>query len=391
MRRLGLVRVNETDAAGKVCNENVAMGSFPETSVGSLLLTPVNIARKCRKRKPNSNPKPQFMAKANLLIVAAALMIPVGVSAQSNSNLPVSRSAGLLRVTLPANQISLVALPMVDRVVSSGTVSAVAGATLTLSDAALPGLVAAPHSIQLVSGAGLGARVRISAATADSVTTAAAIAGAAAGDQYMIVPDDTIATIFGATNTAGLLGGSGAASSDEVYIQTGGVLTGYFYKGSGLGGTGWRRTANPSGASEPNAPIDPLTGVYVIRKPGGNPVSLDITGYTVSGRQKPTVVSGFNILSNPFTLPTTLGKSNLKDFVTGGTGSASADIVYLENGGVLTGYFFKNGGLGGTGWRRTDNPSGADQSGVVLTPGKAILFKEQAGTAGFTLQEPFTE
>jgi uncharacterized protein (TIGR02597 family) len=331
------------------------------------------------------------MAKANLLILAAALMIPAGVSAQTSSNLPVSRSAGLLRVTLPPNQISLVALPMVDRVVSSGTVTAAAGSSLTLSATALPDLVAAPHSIQILSGAAIGSRVRISAATATAVTTVSAVAGVAAGDEYMIVPDDTIATIFGATNTAGLLGGSGAASSDEVFIQTGGVLTGYFYKGSGLGGTGWRKTANPSGASEPNAPIDPLTGVYVIRKAAGNPVTLDITGYTVSGRQKPVVVSGFNILSNPFTLPTTLGKSNLKDFVTGGTGSASADVVYLENGGVLTGYFFKSGGLGGTGWRRTDSPSGADQSGVVLAPGKGILFKEQAGTAGFTLQEPFTE
>jgi|LakMenEpi03Aug12_release.lakeMendotaPanAssembly.Ray.scaffolds.fasta_scaffold138369_2 hypothetical protein len=44
-------------AALEVCNENVAMGSFPETAHGSLLLMPVNIARRYRKRKSNSNPK----------------------------------------------------------------------------------------------------------------------------------------------------------------------------------------------------------------------------------------------------------------------------------------------------------------------------------------------
>ena len=131
--------------------------------------------------------------------------------------------------------------------------------------------------------------------------------------------------------------------------------------------------------------------MYVIRKAGGNPVNLDLTGYTVNGRQKPKVVAGFNILSNPFTLPTTLGKSNLKDFITGGAGAGTSDLVYLEEGGVLTGYFYKDRGLGGTGWRRADNAGGPNQDSVVLTPGKAILFREQAGTASFTLQEPFTD
>ena len=331
------------------------------------------------------------MSKKSILLLAAALAIPAAAMAQAGSKLPVSRTAGIQRLVLPPGQLSLVSLPMVERVVDSGTVTAGPTTTIGVTTTSLPNLTSLPHSIQILSGAALGTRVRITGSTASSVTVGTAIAGLAEGDQYMIVPDDTLASVFGASNAVGLLGGTGAAIADEVYIQVNGTLTGYFYKSSGLGGTGWRKTSAPTDPSEPNAPIDPLTGVYVIRKAGGSPVNLDVTGYTVNGRQKPTVVAGFNILSNPFTLSTTLGKSNLKDFITGGTGSATADVVYLEEGGVLTGYFYKNGGLGGTGWRRTDLPTGANQDGVVLTPGKAILFKEQAGTASFTLQEPFTD
>jgi hypothetical protein len=331
------------------------------------------------------------MSKKSILLLGAVLAIPAAAMAQAGSKLPVSRTAGIQRLALPPGQLSLVSLPMVERVVDSGTVTAGPTTTIGVTTATLPNLTSLPHSIQILSGAAHGTRVRITGSTGSSVTVGATIAGLAAGDQYMIVPDDTLASVFGATNAVGLLGGSGAATADEVYIQVNGTLTGYFYKSSGLGGTGWRRTSAPTGASEPNAPIDPLTGVYVIRKAGGSSVNLDLTGYTVNGRQKPKVVAGFNILSNPFTLPTTLGKSSLKDFITGGTGSATADVVYLEEGGVLTGYFYKNGGLGGTGWRRTDQPTGANQDSVVLAPGKAILFREQAGTASFTLQEPFTD
>ena len=325
------------------------------------------------------------------LLLTAAFLTPSGLQADPAKKLPVSRTAGILRVSLPPNQISLVSLPMVDRVVDCGSVTGTPTATIGLSTTTLGNVTTNPHSIQIVSGDAYGVRLRITASTASSVTVAAPIAGLAAGDQYIIVPDDTLASIFGATNSAGLLGAAGAAGADEVYIQINGVLTGFFYKSTGLGGTGWRRIANPSGASEPNAAIDPLTGIYVLRKAGGSPVNLDITGLAVTGRQKPPVASGFNILSNPFTLPTTLGKSGLRDFINGGTGPATADIIYLENGGSFTGYFFKNGGLGGTGWRLIDNPSGPNQDSIVLTPGKGILFQEQAGTAAFTMQEPFTE
>ncbi len=331
------------------------------------------------------------MSKKTILLLGAALAFPAAAMAQAGSKLPVSRTAGIQRLVLPPAQLSLVSLPMVERVVDSGTVTAGPTTTIGVSTTTLSDLTSLPHSIQILSGAALGTRVRITGSTASSVTVGAAIAGLAEGDQYMIVPDDTLASVFGPTNAVGLRGGSGAALADEIYIQINGTLTGFFYKNAGLGTNGWKRIATPGAPPEPNAPIDPLTGVYVIRKAGGNPVNLDLTGYTVNGRQKPKVVAGFNILSNPFTLPTTLGKSNLKDFITGGAGAGTSDLVYLEEGGVLTGYFYKDRGLGGTGWRRADNAGGANQDSVVLTPGKAILFREQAGTASFTLQEPFTD
>jgi uncharacterized protein (TIGR02597 family) len=338
-----------------------------------------------------------------LLGVVTIAAFGLGTASAQENKLPVSRTAGLVTVSLPINQTTLMALPLTD-VIASGTITSVSGTTLGVS--ATLGTLTGPHAIKITSrddqrGTGAnapagsstnayGVSVEIASNTASTVTTSSAITPNV-GDEFVIYPLETISSLFGAVPPAGWNGSSGSASADVIFLDNGGALVGYFYKNSGLGGTGWRLSSAPGGASQANVVIPPNRGVFVQRRNAGSTVNFTFTGVAQIGRETASVATGFNVINNPFTVPTTLAASTIQNHITGSSGAASADTIFLENGGVLTAYFFKNAGLGGTGWRLTTAPGGADQGSVVLTPGKAILVKEQAGTVGFALPEPFAE
>lgn len=324
------------------------------------------------------------------LLALAAL-----TSGAAFGQLPVSRTAGILDVSLPVNQTTLMAVPLVE-IVASGTVSAVAGTTYTLSStpASLPDVLTNPHAVKItsqVNQAGTnayGLSAPITAQSGQDVTAGLATAPNV-GDEFVIYRLETIGSIFGAANTAGLLGGGSAGAADIVYLEDNGVLTGYFYKNTAIGGTGWRLATNSASANQDGVVIKPGRGVLVIRKAGGSPVSIRFSGESMIGNEKPTVVTGFNLITNPFGKSTTLGDSFLKNYVTGGGNAGAADLVYLENAGVLTAYFYKNTTIGGTGWRIAGTTTPADS--VAIAADKAILFKEQNGTVSFTLPEPFAK
>jgi hypothetical protein len=337
--------------------------------------------------------------------------LSMSVASGQESQLPVSRTAGVIDVSLPVNQTTLMAIPLVE-IVASGTVTAVSGTTYTLSSSptTLPNVLTTPHAIKITSrvdqrgtGAnapagsstnayGLSAQITGQGGVSPNETVTAALATAPnVGDEFIIYQLETISSIFGAANSAGLNGSTGAAGADILYIDQAGALTGYFYKTGGLGGIGWKLVSAPTGSSQENTIIAPGRGCMVSRKNTGSTVTIRLSGDTVVGREAPAVVTGFNIMNYSFTLSSTLASSGITDFVTGSTGAAGADILYLESSGVLTGYFYKTGGLGGIGWKLVSAPTGSDQGAVVLQTGKAILFKEQAGTAGFAIPEPFAE
>jgi hypothetical protein len=333
-------------------------------------------------------------------ILAFAALSSGAVQAQ---DLPVSRTAAVLDITLPINQSTLVSIPLVS-IVASGTITSVSGTTLGVS--ATLGALSTPHAIKITSrddqrGTGANAPAgssttaygqssRLASNTANTVVTNAALTPNV-GDEFIIYELETLASLFGAPPAAGWNTTTGSAGSDLVYLDNAGVVVAYFYKTGGLGGTGWRLASAPTGAEQGGTVIQSGHAVLVQRRNAGSAFNLRSTGVTTVGRESPAVVAGFNIVNNPFSVSTTLAASGLNAHVTGSTGAASADTIYIESAGVLNSYFYKTGGLGGVGWRLTSAPTGADQGGVVLTPGKAILFREQAGSVGFALPEPFAE
>jgi len=332
------------------------------------------------------------------LALLALTALCAGTALGQASKLPVSRTGGATSVSLPVGQTTLMALPLVE-IVASGTVSAVSGSTYTLlsTPTVLPDVVTTPHAIKITGRANqfgtnaYGMTARITAQASQDVTTPVAPAAGSlmaapnVGDEYVVYRIETIGSLFGVTNTVGLRGGSTVATADIIYLDNGsGTLVAYFYR---TGGTpGWRLVSAPSGANQDGVIIQPNRGILVARKTGGTPVTINISGDAMVGNEVVDVTnSAANIVNNPFLVSTTLLGSGLRNYVTGGSTAATADIVYLESGGVLTGYFYRTSV---SQWRLLSTPGGADQGAVAITPGKAILIAKKA-TGEFTLVEPF--
>lgn len=346
-------------------------------------------------RSSTAPPKTMIRPPLTLLTLLAMTTLCVGTVRGQSDMLPMSRTVGSVSLTLPINKTSLVALPNV-KVVAAGKISAVDGDNLTLvsGPAVLPALTTVPHAIKITSrnshkegssnAYGISATIT---AQSSQVVTADLSTAPNVGDEYVIIQLSTLGSLFGATNTAGLLGGATSAAADIVNLTHNGEIISYFYS---TAANGWRLVSAPTGADQANAAIDASSGIMVTRRATGAPVTLRLGGELVGGRHTATVGEGFTIVNNPFMLPTTLATSGLEKIITGGSGPGSADVIYLENEGVLTGYYYKNAGIGDTGWRALGDHV-TDSGAAVITPGKALLFKDQAGDAGFALSEPFAE
>ena len=313
-----------------------------------------------------------------------------------DGQLPVSRTTGALTISLPKNKPTLMALPLAD-IVAIGTVVTVDGPGLYTLTGTLPDVTTTAHALKVISrvdqrGAGAsapagtstnayGLSAKITAKTGQQVAAALTTAPNA-GDKCVIYKLRTLGQIFAG---ASLNTNAAEASADVVYLSSGGTFSGYFNTGSA-----WVSVATPAGADQSATVLDAGAAVLVVRKNLGADTSVRVTGVTLPGRETGAVAAGFKLVNNPFSISTTLEASGLQQYITGGTGPGSADTVYLENNGVITGYYYKTGGLGGSGWRVLgDNVS--NQGAALVRPGKSLLFKEQAGLAGVTLPEPFAE
>jgi len=326
------------------------------------------------------------------------LLLALGVTTlkAQESQLPVSRTTGALTISLPKNKPTLVALPLAN-IVASGTVVTVDGPGLYTLSGTLPDVTTTAHALKIISrvdqrGAGAsapsgtstnayGLSAKITAATGQQVTAGLTTAPNV-GDEFVIYKLRTLGQLFtGATlNT-----NAAEASADVVYLSNGGVFTAYFNTGSA-----WVLVSNPASADQSATVLEAGAAALLVRKNLGADTSVRVTGVTLPGRESGAAAAGFKLVNNPFSISTTLEASGLQQYITGGTGPGSADTVYLENSGVITGYYYKTGGLGGSGWRALgDNVS--NQGAALVRPGKSLLFKEQAGLAGVTLPEPFAE
>jgi hypothetical protein len=333
--------------------------------------------------------------RSHLGLLALAALSSGAAYGQVSSQLPISRVAGMVDVSVPANAFTYVGLPFIKAPIASGELTAISGTTLTDSTASFGDLTTTPHAVQIIGGPGDGSIRRITASTGTTITIDSAVSGLVASlSRYEIIPEWTLGGVLGATNQAGLTGGTSAGLADKVQVEVDGVIATYFYKLAAPPfdlTTGWRLVSAPTGADQAGARI-PLKGGLAISRIAGSTLTLTLHGVTRAGTQRSVLKTGQNILTNPFAFSTTLGASGLQAAITGGTSAGVADQVRLESGGVISSYFFKLAAPPfdlTTGWRLVSAPAGADQAGTSIPSGKAFIVRRLGADTEWTAQETF--
>ncbi len=238
--------------------------------------------------------------------------------------------------------------------------------------------------VEITSGPGAGTTYDVATTTAATKTITLAQPLAAAivnGASFKIRQHWTIGSVFGPLNESGLQGGT-LATADQILIWNGVGFDTYYYKTSGLGGTGWRSSTSTS-FDKQNQVIYPEDGVVLKRIPQ-TAVDVVLMGVVKTGVSSYPVTVGYNYLANVYAAPMTLASSSLYtgDSNTGLAGGtlATADQVLVWNGTGYSTYYYKTSGLGGTGWRSSSSTS-ADASGTSIPVGTTVVINRKNGTA----------
>jgi hypothetical protein len=271
--------------------------------------------------------------------------------------------------------------------VDRGIVSSASSSSVTDSSASFGDLTTNPHSVVIVTGTGRGEAFPISSNTATQINVTGTLPTLVGGDEFEIVPDWTLNSVFGTTNSAGLQGATSSSSADNILVfNSAGAPVKYWYKTGGIGGTGWRTTSD-STTNQGNARLGAFNfGMVIDRQTAPGDKTIHLQGTARSGRQVVSIASGSRIYSYPFAKDTTLAGSGLQSVLAGSTSSSGADIVFLESNGVITKYWFKTGGIGGTGWRTTSD-STTDRGSVVIAAGKAMLIERKTTATNYPVSE----
>lgn len=204
------------------------------------------------------------------------------------------------------------------------------------------------------------------------------------GSRVVIREIPTIASVFGATNSAGLKPGT-FGSADLIYIYTPSGFEKYYYFPGGFGQpAGWRDEAGDLAGSTAIHFGDGL----VIETRDTALKKIVISGNVKRGPTNVPILEGFNLVANPSPVQGshTLASSGLSAGLEAGT-AGSADIVYIPSasGGFDTYYYFP-GGFGQTaGWREVT--TGAISDSTPLPDSGAFFVDRRSGGSSVMITE----
>lgn len=291
---------------------------------------------------------------------------------------------------------TLLAVPMTRMPVDRGLVTANTDISVTVSGAGWTASQFAPpadwqsgneaqeetFAIEITSGAFEGRYYYIADNTADTLTLAASDADLGtgsnplAGAAYKIVPAIRVQDVFGVPGgTIALQGGASAAAGDNILLWIGNNWSApIFYKNGGLGlKLHWLQGTT----AVDDMPLDRDDGMMVKRLAGNGDATLTVAGEVSGNLQSVVIDSGYTLQNGMVAVDTAIGDSGLESVIQGGASAAAADTILAwvpETGNWSAPVFYKNAGLGGTGWRQgTTDVS----STFILKAGQSYLFKVQ--------------
>lgn len=251
--------------------------------------------------------------------------------------------------------------------------------------------VASPNLIQITSGNAAGRMFLIATNpnTATSLTVNATDIlqgnltnlGVAVGDNYKIVPCDTLLTLFGTNPVAslGVRGGTSSTNSDNINLIVNGAVRTYFYRTNSTT-NGWVATTFGNPASG-NTPLPPYAGLQYIRRATSN-ITFTVTGSVPTSLRRVMVKnSGQTLLSQYWPANSTVAGLNLQSIAgwRSNTNPANADkATIVSTNGTQATYFYD-----GSNWRQQafGNPI-RNTNSVAL--GSAILILKIGTNSGYS-------
>lgn len=285
-----------------------------------------------------------------------------------------------------SSAFSFLSVPMHGAIDAQSTIASFGTSSITASSSDWTAdQFAATHFVQIVSGPNEGIAATITANTSDTLTTAEDLSTLlAGGESFAIRKYTTIADVFGPANEAGLVGAAGVGLADNILVPDGaGGFEFYYYKNGGLGGTGWRSSASAS-IDEANK-ILPFGEGFLVRRIASEDISLVVTGSVIANDSLIPFESGVNwaapVAPKTYTIAEFFGPNNEAGLV-GAAGAGLADNILLPDGsGGYLFFYYKNAGLGGTGWRSSASASINEADRILVEPGSLFIVNRSQGDA----------
>lgn len=319
---------------------------------------------------------------ASAALFAAFLALGTAATAQSVATTPVGAINYTVSASSDSPSLNFLGFPLLSPPIGSAKVVSISGSVVSVSTNALSGVtLSGPAYLLVESGVNQGLSVDILSVSASQVNLAESVADMiSAEDTFSIRSHWTISSLFGASNSVGLGGASTISNADEIRIfnpvtQT---FVSYYYKNGGVGGVGWR--ASGSSADRSSDIVYPEQSIVIVRKQA-SPLSFTIIGEVHSKIFRIPLEAGINWVLNTAPKEFTLGSigfyTGSADGIQGASTIGNADEVMRWTGSSWERFFYKNGGVGGTGWRSSSTGS-TDRSGQIIAPGEVLVINRKS-------------
>jgi hypothetical protein len=304
--------------------------------------------------------------KTTTLKVAAAFGLGALLAGSAAAQESVSKPVGYETLDL-ATGFNYVGLRLHEAPIGSGVVADVAGVTVTVPDGIADGLTAGQTYIfEVTSGDALGATVLVDGfdAALDTLTLSDDLSdNLEAESEFTLRPSATIASVFGANNSAGLDTGFFAAGGDQIWVPAGQGFTKYYYDD---GQTSWANFDTGALVSGADITLPYTDGLIVVDT--GDTESLVISGSVKLGATTFGLAGSgsFNYFSSIYPVGATLasffGASN-EAGLDGGFFAAGGDQVWTPTATGFTKYYY-DGGVAT--WANFDTGADVDATTVDL-------------------------
>jgi hypothetical protein len=312
----------------------------------------------------------------SLLVVSGFTLLTPAWSQEAES--ASTDLAGFHTVSIKGKSSKVVGANFVRPSAARGNLEAAAANTLTDNDADFTSTLTAGVSywVEITSGPNKGIASIVSAFAQNTLTTdddLSALCGPT--DTYDVRPTHTIASLFGATNSAGLRAGSSINNADTIKLPDGlgGVIT-LFYSSSAP--VGWRNTATGT-ANAADTPVYHVDAMEVNRSSNGT-LNLRFAGTLRTGPTHYGILTGLNQVDINYPVGSTLANSGLQNYVKQGD-SATADLIWVPN--TTTGYkkyyYTPDAAPLTAGWKLVGSGN-TDQNAAALTSGIIIERRDPA-------------